>query len=61
MYPSPFRKELRNTGCVKQSKTNTDINEWDDHFEDFFFFANNDADDNVGYKMLASMILRFFC
>ena len=24
------------------------------------FFANNDADDNVGYNMLARMILRFF-
>ena len=35
-------------GCGKQSKansSNTDINEWYDHFKDLF--ANNDTDDNV--------------
>ena len=35
-------------GCGKQNKansSNTDINEWYDHFKDLF--ANNDIDDNV--------------
>jgi len=46
--PSTFWKELRNMGCRKESKansSNTDINEWYDHFKDLF--ANNDTDDNV--------------
>ena len=46
--PSTFWKELRNMGCGKQSKassSNTDINDWYDHFKDIF--TNNDTDDNV--------------
>ena len=46
--PSTFWKELRNMGCGKQSKansSNTDINEWYDHFKDLL--PNNDTNDNV--------------
>ena len=46
--PSTFWKELRNMGCGKQSKansSNTDINNWYDHFK--VLFANNDTDDIV--------------
>ena len=46
--PATFWKELRNMGCRKQNKANsnnTDINEGQDHFKDIF--ANNDTDANV--------------
>ena len=46
--PSTFWKELRNMGCGKHSKansSNSDINEWYNHFKDHF--ENNDTDENA--------------